>query len=162
MALTLDGAAAYVINSGIDAVSVVDAATLAIVDTIPVLSGPTALGTFIADRPPLPRASTTTRLASSVNPSAFGQPVAFTATVTSTGAAAEGTIGFFDGSSLIGTAAVAGGTASLTTDAPGAGSHAVTAVFTPAEDGWTPSTSAVLTQSVNKAAGTAGSLPFPC
>jgi large repetitive protein len=57
------------------------------------------------------QAGTTTLLSSSQNPSSFGQPVTFTATVA--GSSPTGTVTFLDGVTQIGTATLSGGTASL-------------------------------------------------
>jgi sugar lactone lactonase YvrE len=71
-------------------------------------------------------------LGSSPNPSAYGDAVTFSVTVTSTsGTAATGAITFLDGTTQIGTATLAGnpGTASFTTSALTAGSHAINATY---------------------------------
>jgi len=91
-------------------------------------------------------ASTTTTLASSVNPSTSGQSVTFTATVSPSGA--TGTVAFFDGGSSLGTAPLSGGTASLTTSSLSVGSHSITAVYG-GDSSHATSTSAALTQTVN-------------
>jgi hypothetical protein len=72
--------------------------------------------------------SSSTTLTSSVNPSAPGQAVTFTATVTSTGTPA-GTVTFNDGSTAIGTGTLAAGVATLTTSTLALGSHPITAVY---------------------------------
>ena len=73
-------------------------------------------------------ATTQVKLASSVNPSAPGQPVTFTATVA--GRSPTGTVTFKDGANTLGTGAVdSNGTAALTTSSLGVGSHSVTAVY---------------------------------
>jgi large repetitive protein len=71
-------------------------------------------------------------LGSSPNPSVYGDAVTFTVTVTSTsGTAATGTVTFLDGTTSIGAAALAGNpaTASFTTAALTAGSHAINATY---------------------------------
>jgi hypothetical protein len=78
-------------------------------------------------------ASTTTALAVGVNPSAYGQPMTFTASV-ATGASSNaipaGTVIFLDGSSPLDTESLDGsGTATFTTSALATGSHAITAIF---------------------------------
>src|SRR4029077_19862096 len=78
------------------------------------------------------QASTTTTLAASPNPAAFGQPVVFTATVKSlppsTVAAKGGAVTFADGGPTIGTASLnASDQAILTTSALLPGSHSITA-----------------------------------
>jgi Big-like domain-containing protein len=74
------------------------------------------------------RASTTTALTSSLNPSTFGQPVTFTATV-SPSLGPTGSVQFFDGATSLGTVALSGGSASLTTATLSAGTHSITASY---------------------------------
>ncbi len=71
--------------------------------------------------------ATTTTLASSLNPSNFGQSVTFTATVTGTNP--TGTVLFDDGATLLGSGTVSAGTASITTSALAVGSHPITAAY---------------------------------
>ncbi len=100
-----------------------------------------------------PRPATTTALASSVNPSMFGQAVIFTATVA--GSSPTGTVSFKDGSSNFpGCVArpVSGGTAVCTVNQLGTGQHAVTGVYS-GDLNNAPSTSPVLNQVVNCAPG---------
>ena len=79
------------------------------------------------------RAATTTAVKASVNPSVFGQPVIFTATVrvTAPGAGApSGTVTFKDGTLALGTGALdAQDRATLSTAALSHASHAITAVY---------------------------------
>ncbi len=57
---------------------------------------------------------TTTKLASSANPSIFGQPVIFTASVSAeSGPVPTGTVAFYHDTTVIGSAALSGGVASL-------------------------------------------------
>ncbi len=75
---------------------------------------------------------TTTALSSSANPSAPGQPVTFTATVSPASGTGTptGTVTFSDAGSQIGTATLHGGTATIATASPlAAGSHAITASY---------------------------------
>jgi sugar lactone lactonase YvrE len=66
-------------------------------------------------------------VAPSLNPAPFGSPVTFTMTVP---AGATGTVSFFDnGRTLLGTAAIAGNTASLTISTLALGTHTITAVY---------------------------------
>ncbi len=93
-------------------------------------------------------ASTTTALTSSSNPSTQGQPVTFTATVTSsTGANATGTVTFTAGTTTLGTVSLTGVVASISTSTLPAGSSSVTATYNGVTD-FTGS-SASLTQTVN-------------
>jgi uncharacterized repeat protein (TIGR01451 family) len=101
--------------------------------------------------------STSTTLVSSLNPSRPGQSVTFTATVASGAGVPTGTVTFLDQGSAIGTVALAGGTAQLTTSALAAGNHPIVAVYNPS-GGFTTSRSAVLRQIVRAGGDTATSL----
>lgn len=102
----------------------------------------------------------TITIVSSVNPSAYTQPVTFTATVPS---AATGTVTFFDGATQIGAAVtVASGSAAATTSTLSVGSHSITATYS-GDSNYTTATSTVLTQTVGKGAAglTLASSPNP-
>jgi len=77
------------------------------------------------------RAGTASTLSSSLNPSTYGQAVTFTAVVTSSlGAPPDGeTVTFKEGTTVLGTGAVSGGSASFTTSALPAGTDTITAVY---------------------------------
>jgi Bacterial Ig-like domain (group 3)/Autotransporter beta-domain/Putative Ig domain len=93
--------------------------------------------------------ATTASLASSVNPSAPGQAVTFTATVTSAGGTPTGTVTFKDGAAAIGSATLAGGgVAALTISSLTLGSHSITAVYGGSAL-FATSTSAALIQAVS-------------
>jgi hypothetical protein len=97
--------------------------------------------------------STTTALASSLNPSTFGQQVTFTATV-SPSSGATGTVTFMDGVSTLGTSALdANGVAAFSTSSLVVGTHSVTAQYS-GDGSHTGSASAPLSQAVNKASTT--------
>src|SRR5438034_8087029 len=98
------------------------------------------------------KASTSTAVTSSNNPSIIGAAVTFTATVTSpvTGTP-TGTVTFQDGASALGTGTLSGGTATFTTSGLTAGTHSITAIYG-GDANFAGSTSPVLTQTVNKAA----------
>jgi hypothetical protein len=97
------------------------------------------------------RQASATSLTSSPNPSTFGGSVTLTATVTPS--AATGTVQFFSGATLLGSATIAGGKALLSTTALPAGSDSLTAVYSgDANDA--VSTSPAVNQTVNKAAST--------
>ena len=98
------------------------------------------------------KAATTVALAASPNPATKGQAVTLSATVSP--ATATGTLQFFDGASLLGTASVVSGAGSLATSALAAGSHSLTVTYS-GDATNSPSTSAVFTETVNKAATTA-------
>jgi hypothetical protein len=99
--------------------------------------------------------ATTTALISSLNPSASGQSVTFTATVTGpTGntTVPTGSVTFLDGATPIGTGPLNGvGQATFTTSSLSVASHAITASYG-GSTAFAGSTSAILTQVVNKAA----------
>jgi hypothetical protein len=100
------------------------------------------------------QASTTTTLTSSVNPSGLDQPVTFTATITPQyGGQASGTVTFKDGATTLGSGAVSGDLASLTTSGLAIGTHSITGVYS-GDSNFTASTSNTLTQVVTKAATT--------
>ena len=93
-----------------------------------------------------------TTLISSLNPSASGQAVTFTAMVKpATGSGTPtGTVTFNDGATVLGLGTLSGGTATLTTSGLGAGVHSITAVYG-GDASFASSTSPVLMQTVNKA-----------
>jgi hypothetical protein len=75
-------------------------------------------------------ASTTTAVASSINPAYINQLVTFTATVTSQyGGAATGSVVFYSGSKALGTASLSGNTATLTTSFSASGSYSISATY---------------------------------
>lgn len=97
--------------------------------------------------------STTTALASSVNPSSYGQQVTFTASV-SPSSGATGTVTFMDGASTLGSSALnASGVATLAVSALAVGGHSITAQYS-GDASHGGSTSPVLSQTVDKAATT--------
>jgi Bacterial Ig-like domain (group 3)/FG-GAP-like repeat/FG-GAP repeat len=73
--------------------------------------------------------ATTTKITSSPNPSTYGQPVTFTATVTSSGLTPTGKVWFFDGPLVVGPAALSNGVATLTWSKLLTGGHAITAEY---------------------------------
>jgi hypothetical protein len=112
------------------------------------------------------QAATSTTLSSSVNPSAYGQPVTFTATV-SIAAPGVGTpagaVKFYDGTTLLGQASLSGGVATLTkanlaatTGTP----HVVTAQYVGTAN-YASSTSAAVDQVVNAASTTVSLIASP-
>ena len=94
------------------------------------------------------RQPTTTTLAASANPSVFGQPVVFTASVSP--ATAIGTVTFTNGAVVIGTGTVVSGKAKLSTATLAPGVHAITATYH-GSGAFLASTSAALSHTVNKA-----------
>src|SRR5262249_5221535 len=74
--------------------------------------------------------STMTRLTSSLNPSTFGQPVTFTATVTAQSGTPTGNVTFKDGATTLATVALNGsGVAAFTTSTLAIGRHKIIAVY---------------------------------
>ena len=96
-------------------------------------------------------ASTTTALAASANPAIAGKPLTLTATVTTDGGTAAGTVNFYNGAALLGSGTLNGaGAATLTTSTLTVGSYSITAKYAgDAND--TGSTSAALALSVIQA-----------
>lgn len=94
------------------------------------------------------KATSSTTVVSSVNPSNAGQKVTFTATVTSPTTTPTGTVTFMDGSTELGTRTLAKGKASYDTSTLSVGSHNITAVYEGTAD-ISGSTSPVLVQTVN-------------
>jgi hypothetical protein len=72
--------------------------------------------------------SSTTAVTSSANPSTTGSSVTLTATVSGP-AGPSGSVAFYDGAALVGTAPLVGTSAALTTSALTEGSHAITARY---------------------------------
>jgi len=96
------------------------------------------------------KAPTSLSLGSSLNPSASGQSVTFTATVhPTTGSGETGTVTFFDNGTSIGTGGVSGGTATFTTSSLGVGSHPISATYGGDGSFAGSSTSSALSQVVN-------------
>jgi hypothetical protein len=96
-------------------------------------------------------AGTATTLVSSPNPSNQGQSVTFTASVASNPGIPTGNVNFLDGATLLGSGALsAAGSATFATSSLAAGAHSITAAFLGAPN-YMPSTSTVLTQTVNAA-----------
>jgi hypothetical protein len=82
--------------------------------------------------PAAARAATQTLLSASVGSAFYGQPVTITATVRSTQTGAltpTGSVTFKDGSVILGTVTLVGGSATLKLSALRVGSHALTAVY---------------------------------
>jgi len=94
-------------------------------------------------------ADTTTTLTSSLNPSSFGQPVTFTATVTTGGSpVTTGSVAFKDGNTPLGTVSLSVlGQASFTTATLSSGPHVITAEF--GGSGILGTSSGLVTQTVN-------------
>ena len=95
------------------------------------------------------KATTTTTLASSLNPSNVGQSVTFTASVSPQfSGTVTGTVTFYDGTTTLETKSMSGGKAKYTTAKLAVGTHSITATYNGSTD-FTGSSSAPLTQTVN-------------
>jgi hypothetical protein len=108
------------------------------------------IGTLVTTIP------TSTALSSSVNPSVFGQPVTFTATVTPC-CGAHGSVAFFDGATQIGSgllSPVTGIASSGPITSLAVGSRTMTAVYSGDDGSFFGSTSPPLIEVVNKAGTT--------
>jgi hypothetical protein len=94
------------------------------------------------------KASTTTTLVSSQNPSNFGQSVTFTTTVTPQfGGTVTGSVTFYDGTTVLKTVSVGGGVAKFATSTLTSGAHTITAKYNGSAS--FNGSSASLTQTVN-------------
>lgn len=93
----------------------------------------------------LPLFSTSTTLASSVNPSVTGQAVSVTGTVSPS--AATGTVAFYDGATPLGTGTLNGGKTTLSTSSLSASTHSLTAIYS-GDSTYSGSTSDALLQTV--------------
>ncbi len=94
------------------------------------------------------KSSSSVTVTSSLNPSTYGNSVTFTAAVTPS--AATGTVTFKNGSTTLGTGTISSGKATWTTTTLPAGSNSITGVYS-GDNNYNGSTSAALTQTVNKA-----------
>jgi hypothetical protein len=97
-------------------------------------------------------AATTTTLNSSAPTTVTGPPVTLTATVTSAAGVPSGTVTFLDGTTVLGSARIDINGQAFLKVSLGVGSHALTASFAGA--GFADSTSAAVTETVNRAATT--------
>jgi len=86
-------------------------------------------------------------LSSSLNPSAVGQAVIFTAHVAPS--AATGSVSFYDGSTMLGTGTLSGGVASFSTSSLARGTHSIKAVYS-GDANVNGATSTVLSQTVKQ------------
>jgi uncharacterized repeat protein (TIGR03803 family) len=97
------------------------------------------------------KATTTTTLASSQNPSNSGQSVTFTASVAPQfSGTPTGTVTFNNGSMKLGTVPLSGGVASYTTTNLAVGTEPITAIYN-GSSSFTTSTSGAVSQAVNQA-----------
>ena len=115
---------------------------------------PTALDLVVVAE----QAGSQTTVASTPNPSTYGQAVTFTAKVAPTVATSlplTGTVAFYDGGTELGTAPVNQGVATYTTAALAPGTHLILAAYS-GDSNFSGSTSATLPQVVNQDASTTG------
>ena len=116
-------------------------------------------GTFLASASPalshtVNKAASSSTVISSHNPSLFGQSVTFTATVAAVAPGSgtpTGTVTFKNGATVLGAGTLISGKATFSTSALTVGAHSITAVYGGSAN-YNTSTSAVLTETVNKAA----------
>ena len=106
------------------------------VGTYPIVpSGPTSPNyaiSFVSGALLVVHAQTAVAVSSAPSPSGYEQPMAFTATVAAVAPGAglpTGVVRFFDGSTLLGSATLAGGSATLTTAGLDAGTRAIAAQY---------------------------------
>ena len=105
------------------------------------------------------KADSDTTLSSSQNPSVFGQPVTFTATVAAVAPGAgtpTGTVTFKDGATTLSTGTLASGQATISTSSLSAGDHNITAEYG-GDGSFNSSTSSPLTQTVSSTGGSSSS-----
>ena len=105
------------------------------------------------------KVATTTNLTSSSNPSAYGQTITFTATVSGTGGTPSGVVTFTVGTSISSVSLDSSGTAVSTTSALPAGTTTVSAAYS-GDTIFGGSTSALVPQKVNPAPTTDSVAPF--
>jgi YVTN family beta-propeller protein len=103
--------------------------------------------------------ASTTTMTVTPNPAVFGKPVTFTVTVTGTGGTPTGTVTFNDGSTTLGTVALANGTASFTTTL-GGGSNSLTATYS-GDGTFKSSTSTAVSETVTPASASVAVLAAP-
>ncbi len=99
-------------------------------------------------------ATTTSSVMSSANPSTYGSPVTFTATVASGYGTPTGSVQFLDGMTVLATVPLSSGQASYTTSSLLAGSHPITVAFVGSTSFAASTSSPALSQVVNKVAPT--------
>jgi len=93
------------------------------------------------------QAQSTTTLLPSANPSALGQSVTLTATITSDSPAISSSVSFMDGATLLGSAPVLSGVASLASSGLAFGAHSLTAVYS-GDTNHAASTSSIIVEQI--------------
>ncbi len=122
-------AATFVIDSDTQITAISPAGTGTVPVTVTGIGGtsiPTPAGLFSY------QVTTTTALFASPNPAVVGETVMLTGTVMPP--SSVGTISFFDGTALLGTASLSNGTATLTFPFLVVGSHSLTAIYSGSDD----------------------------
>src|SRR5439155_11847341 len=102
------------------------------------------------------QASSATALLSSTNPTVFGQPIVFTATLSALAPGAGtpgGTVTFKDGATPLSTNSLSGGSVNYTNTTLSVGDHSITAVYN-GDTNFTTSTSTAITQTITQASST--------
>jgi len=152
---SLDGAA-FVIYPGVIGVSALGSHRLLYRSTDQVGNTEVAKTQLFTIKSP-----TTTALTQSPNPSTYGQPVTFTATVAaSVGDTPTGTVIFSDSTTALGITSLNAGVATFTTSALHAGSHSISAVYSGSATDL-QSTSAANAQTINIASSKTGLTSSP-
>lgn len=98
----------------------------------------------------VPPTATTVSLASSKNPTVFGEKVTFTVKLSSAAGTPTGSVSVYDGATKLGDATLAAGTATFDATTLGVGDHAITAQWA-GNATYAAGTSAVVSQEVDKA-----------
>src|SRR5208282_2244852 len=117
------------------------------------VAGVAAAANFSLTNTPTTLVPTSTSVTSSLNPSAFGQSLTFTATVSSSSGTPRGAVTFKNGSVTLLTVTLTDGVASFTTATLDFGTKSITAVYH-GSSSFLGSTSPVLSQVVDKATST--------
>jgi energy-converting hydrogenase Eha subunit A len=113
------------------------------------MGGTNTLATYgqLASNEAFTPTTSTTNVSSSTNPSDLGDSVTFTVSVTSNGGTPTGSVTLLDGLTSLGTETLSSGQATFTASSLAAGSHNITAQYTPDIQTF-PSSSGSLTESV--------------
>ncbi len=134
------------VNSGVSNTTITDTANLNWTGTNTNGSASVPMNTTVTGG----MSSTQTMLTTSGNPSVFGQPVTFTATVSSgSSGTPTGNVTFEDGTTTLGTGTLSGGKVTFTTSALSVGTHNIMAVYSGDNSDY-GSTSNTVSQVVNK------------
>ncbi|HEX6503546.1 MAG TPA: Ig-like domain repeat protein [Terriglobales bacterium] len=94
------------------------------------------------------KASASIELESSANPALVSSRIIFTTTVSSSLTTPTGSVGFYDGTTLLGSGTLAAGVATYATANLAAGTHSITAVYA-GDSNFLPTTSSALSQVVS-------------